>query len=64
MKKFPSYRDITNKYDSTVNRWVMNLRHFGLVPSRPKFKTKAEATEFAKQTLKRWLSGKQYFSST
>ena len=56
MKKFSSYRDITNKYDSTVDRWVLNLRPFGLVPSRPKFKTKAEATEFAKQAFERWLN--------
>jgi|GEM_PF-1927727 hypothetical protein len=56
MKKFSSYQDITNKYDSTVDRWVLNLRPFGLVPSRPKFKTKAEATEFAKQAFERWLN--------
>ena len=56
MKKFSSYRDITNKYDSTVDRWVLNLRPFGLVPSRPKFKTKAEAAEFAKEAFERWLN--------
>ncbi len=26
------------------------------MPSRPKFKTKAEATEFAKQAFERWLN--------
>ena len=56
MKKFSSYRDIQIKYDTKRDRWFADLRALGVVPARPKFNTKSEATEGAKQAFERWLN--------
>ncbi len=55
MKKFSSYRDIINNHGSIFDRCVLSLRPFGVVPSRPKFKTKVEATKFTYQAFERRL---------
>ena len=56
MKIYTSYRDIVIRYDATRDRWVVDLRPLGLVPGRPKYATKAEATEAAKAAFNRWLN--------
>ena len=56
MKKFSSYREIQIKYDVKRDRWFADLRSLGVVPARPKFNTKAEATEGAKAAFERWLN--------
>ena len=56
MKIYTSYRDIVIRYDATRDRWVVDLRPLGLVPGRPKFATKAEATGVAKAAFDHWLN--------
>ncbi len=52
MKAFSNYRDIVIRYDAARDRWFADLRPLGLVPGRPHFNTKAEATKVA---FDRWL---------
>ena len=54
MKAFSNYRDIVIRYDAARDRWVADLRSLGLVPERPHFDTKSEATEVTKAAFDRW----------
>ena len=56
MKAFSNYRDIVIRYDAARDRWVVDLRPLGLVPERPHFDTKSEATEVTKAAFDRWLN--------
>ena len=47
MKAFSNYRDIRITFDASPKSWIADLRPLGLVPERPYFSTKAEATEAA-----------------
>ena len=47
MKAFSNYRDIRITFDASPKSWIADLRPLGLVPGRPYFSTKAEATEVA-----------------
>ena len=55
MKRYTNHREIGISYDASRDRWVPDLRPLGLVPARPYFNTKAEATEGAKIAFERWL---------
>ena len=56
MKRYTNYRDIVGSYNNERDRWVVGFRPLGLIPARPKFETKAEATEAAKLGFERWLN--------
>ena len=55
MKAFSNYRDIRITFDASRESWIADLRPLGLVPGRPYFNTKTEATEAAKAAFSRWL---------
>ena len=54
MKNFNRYQDIVIRYNAQRERWYLNLKALGVVPPRPMFKTKSEATEEAKAAFERW----------
>jgi hypothetical protein len=54
MKKFNRYQDIVISYNAQRESWYPNLGALGMVPPRPMFTTKAEATEEAKAAFERW----------
>ena len=56
MKAFSNYRDIRVKYNASRESWFADLRALGLVPERPHFDTKSEATEVTKAAFDRWLN--------
>ena len=54
MKTFNRYQDIVISYNEDRERWYPRLEPLGIVPARPMFKTKAEATEKAKAAFEQW----------
>ena len=56
MKAFSNYRDIRITFYASRESWIADLRPLGLVPERPHFNTKAEATKVAKAAFGRWLN--------
>ena len=54
MKNFNRYQDIVISYNAQRECWFPNLKALGVVPPRPMFKTKSEATEEAKAAFERW----------
>ena len=54
MKYFNRYQDIVISYNEKRERWFPDLRALGVVPPRPMFKTKAEASDCAREAFERW----------
>ena len=54
MKTFNRYQDIVISYNEDRERWYPRLGPLGIVPARPMFKTKAEASDAAKAAYLRW----------
>ena len=54
MKNFNRYQDIVISYNEKCERWFPDLRVLGVVPSRPMIKTKAEASDCAREAFERW----------
>ena len=54
MKNFNRYQDIVISYNEKRERWFPDLRALGVVPPRPMFKTKAEASNCAREAFERW----------
>ena len=54
MKKFNRYQDIVISYNAQRERWYPYLKPLGMVPERPMFKTKAEASDAAKAAFEQW----------
>jgi len=54
VKNFNRYQDIVISCNEKRERWFPDLRALGVVPPRPMFKTKAEASDCAREAFEHW----------